>query len=138
VKILEPPPKPFYLVVREAVPGDPKRLVIGDKVRWRKGSHMHKFAGDVAGVIVAQPIGSFGSPPPGGVYVLWAALREPMACFDSDLESTKPDRGVEPSTRKAPTSTRKTPPATRKKSRKSLLDRVAVAMVGVPAKKARK
>jgi len=50
----------------------------------------------------------------------------------------RPPELDEPSTRKVPASTRKTPPATRKKPRKSLLDRVAVAMVGVPAKKARK
>lgn len=58
----------------------------GQKVRWKAGGHMRKFAGDKIGEIVPQPIGSVGVPPDGGVYVLWAKHKEPMACFLRDLE----------------------------------------------------
>lgn len=58
----------------------------GQKVRWKAGGRMRRWAGDKVGEIVPQPVGSTGVPPEGGVYVLWEELREPMACFLTDLE----------------------------------------------------
>ena len=58
----------------------------GTVVRWLAGGDMRAWAGDTTGTVVPQPIGSVGRPPPGGTYVLWSKLREPMACFIDDLE----------------------------------------------------
>jgi len=60
----------------------------GARVQWCAGTSMRKFSEGGLGTIVTQPIGSVGTPPEGGTYVLWDALREPMACFADDLELT--------------------------------------------------
>ena len=60
-------------------------LVIGRRVRWKDDGRVG-LKGD--GVVVAQPLGTVGSPPPGGCYVLWDALREPMAVFEEYLEAS--------------------------------------------------
>lgn len=54
---------------------------VGQTVRWKPSAGMD----DRLGVVDAPPLGS-KPPPPGGLYVLWQGLHEPMAVFEEYIE----------------------------------------------------
>lgn len=57
----------------------------GTRVRWKRGGSMAAWRPDAEGEITGPPIGSHREPP-GGIWVLWDELREPMACFEEDVQ----------------------------------------------------
>lgn len=64
------------------------KIVEGTRVRWnaecRETFKSTRGMADAVGTVVPG-IGKV-KPPPGGLYVLWDRLREPMAVFVEDLE----------------------------------------------------